>query len=673
LVRASAAESMYGHLTQEVVEALLKAVQDECRLVRIRAAASLAGYPQQMLDMQVRRVLDRATVEFIESMQVRPDDFSSHFNLGNFYMDRSEISLAISSFERAIRLRPKNILPLINVSIAYAREGRRDKAEESLRNALQIEPKNPAANLNLGLLLAEQGRNQEAEQVLREALNSDPNLASAAYNLGIILAQDRIEETLALCRRAYQIYPNNPKYAYTLAFYLNQTGDSEGAVPILERMVDRQAANSNIYFLLGKIFEKQGRTEDAENVYRIAAANEILSQENRSLFAAKIDRSPSISAGALEGNYQKQDGKTIVQSPNTLQLDNYFVWGGSVVKGEDNKYHMLFSLWESGEEYPPFQDGWLINSKIAYAVSDYPNKGFEFKKIVLSGRMFQGDPSAWDAQSVHNPHIKKFNDKYYLYYIGSRDPGPQPKGSPGEYLNKRNRIQQNQKIGVIEFDSFHDLLIGNLKRPDKPLLAPRTRVKKDNVLNPSPEGTTAKPDNLVVVNPSVVYRPSDGKYLLYFKGNLWDPNWRGVHGVAIGDSPVGPFKALENFVFDIRLENGKIASAEDPFVWHNDKLNRFYAVFKDFPGKISGAEPGLAILVSSDGINWQRPINPLFMKKELFFTNGQSLVVSNLERPQLLLSEDGLPLVLYCACSVDPVEDKKDGSTFNVQILLNIK
>ncbi len=396
----------------------------------------------------------------------------------------------------------------------------------------------------------------------------------------------------------------------------------------------------------------------------IVACNQELETEHYNL---------SISVEPLVGEFFKHNGKTSIQSPNTLQHNDYFVWGGSVIKGKNNKYHMLFSLWECGEKWAPFQDGWLINSKIAYAVSDYPNKEFEFQKIVLCGRMFEGDSTAWDAQSVHNPHIKEFNSKYFLYYTGSRDPGPQPKGSPGENLSKRNRIQQSQKIGVLEFDSFQDLLTGKFKRPEKPLLIPRTRVKKDNVLNPSPDGTIAKPDNLIVVNPSVVYRPSDEKYLLYFKGNMWDPNWRGVHGVAIGNSPTGPFTALDDFVFDIRLENGKIASAEDPYVWYYKKLNRFYAVIKDFTGKITGSKPALAILVSSDGINWQKPANSLFMKKELLFTNGQRLDVSNLERPQLFINKDGSPSVLYCACSVEPLRDKKDGSTFNVQIFLNMK
>jgi hypothetical protein len=62
------------------------------------------------------------------------------------------------------------------------------------------------------------------------------------------------------------------------------------------------------------------------------------------------------------------------------------VWGGSVIKGEDHKYHMLFSLWESGPGTENFSNSWVLESKIGYAVSDYPDRDFKFQKIVLQGK-----------------------------------------------------------------------------------------------------------------------------------------------------------------------------------------------------------------------------------------------------------------------------------------------
>lgn len=358
----------------------------------------------------------------------------------------------------------------------------------------------------------------------------------------------------------------------------------------------------------------------------------------------------------------------ILTGPSVLNDADRFVWGASVVKGSDGKYHMLYATWECGDSIPSFTNSWVLHSKIAYAVSDYPDKHFKFQKIVLQGRALDGDSSAWDAQMVHNPHLKQFRGKYYLYYGGSKDPGVQPKGSKGEHVNKRNRVQQFQKIGVIEFDSFEQLMAGNFERPDTPLLTPRTRVKPDHIVAPSPEGTAPKPDNIIVVNPSVVQRPTDGKYLLYFKGNFYNPNWRGVHGVAMADSPSGPFTVTDHFVFDVKMGDGKIASAEDPYVWYHKGHEKFYVVFKDFSGKITEGKPGLAIMESIDGISWTKPLDPFFMKKEVILMGGDTLKVKRLERPQLLVDEVGNPQVLYAACAFVNVNPRTDGSSFNVHI-----
>lgn len=372
----------------------------------------------------------------------------------------------------------------------------------------------------------------------------------------------------------------------------------------------------------------------------------------------------------VPGAVRVEDEKAVLTSPATLKDPDHFVWGASVIRGEDAHYHMFYAVWDAGPDKPPFQDGWLLGSEIAYAVSDYPDRGFTFQKVLLTGSMNEGAPDAWDAQSVHNPHIRKFGDTYYLYFTGSRDPGPQPAGSAGVALSKRNRVQQAQQIGVIAAGSIDDLVNGRWTRPDAPLLSPRTRVKATGVVDPSPPGTVAKPDNMIVVNPSVVYRPRDGKYLLFFKGNLYDPTWRGVHGVAIADSPIGPFAAQDTFVFDVRLPDGRLASAEDPYVWHDPGRDRFYAILKDFSGRITGTKPGLALFTSDDGLAWTVASNPLVSLKRLVFEDGTVLPVHNLERPQLLLDDAGKPQVLYLACSVESVGSKRDGTTFNVHIPL---
>ncbi len=289
LVRASVAEALGDRLTPETVNALLAATDDEYRLVRIRAAAALAGVPREMLDEPQRKKLDHATAEFMAALNARPDDHGAHYNLGNFLMNRGEFTRAIASFNTSLMLQPRSIPPRVNVSLAYNALGQNKEAEASLRAALRIDPSSVAANFNLGLLLAELGRLPEAEKALRTALRTNPTSAIAATNLGIILAQDRIEEGLKWLRHASQLQPHEPKYAHTLAFYLREHGDTEEAIQTLRRIVEQQPGHAGVYMLLGRIHEEQGDSATAVIIYTQAMTNEEISEGERYQFAMRIE------------------------------------------------------------------------------------------------------------------------------------------------------------------------------------------------------------------------------------------------------------------------------------------------------------------------------------------------------------------------------------------------
>lgn len=355
----------------------------------------------------------------------------------------------------------------------------------------------------------------------------------------------------------------------------------------------------------------------------------------------------------------------VLEGPAVFASDDHFVWGASPIKTDDGNYYLVYAAFEAGEV--PFTTAWVTGSQLGLAVSDRPDGNFRQLGIFYNKDGYREDNSRWDAQSVHNPHLRRFGDKYYLYYIGTSDAGNETVKSATGTLDRRSRLQQSLQIGVIEFESFRQLLDGDF-RPGTCILSPRTRVKDTDIVRPSPEGTLPKPDNIIVVNPSVVFRPSDGKYLLYFKGNIYDPHWRGIHGVAIGDSPTGPFTAQDEEVFTIETPDHRKLSAEDPYVWYHPEDRRFYAVFKDFTGDFTKAGPCLAWMQSADGIHWELPEHSLFMKKEIVLTSGDTLQVDRLERPQLLLDEQGNPTVLFAACSVGNVNGKTDGSSFNLQI-----
>jgi tetratricopeptide (TPR) repeat protein len=256
LVRASAAESIALMPTAETLQALVAALSDEYRLVRIRSAAVLTRFSNIFLKGINTKNIEKANGEFLASIMARPDQWTSHYNMGNYYLNRIELKQAVASYDKALKLEPRAVMAMVNSSLAYAGMGENDKADKSLQKALNVAPDNAAANFNLGLLRAEQNNLKCAEKYLKAALKYDPQMAQAAYNLCVMLPKDRIDEAIGFCKKANELRPDDPKYAYTLAFYLYQRGDKDNAVKTLNTIIEKYPGHIDAQMLLREITDK---------------------------------------------------------------------------------------------------------------------------------------------------------------------------------------------------------------------------------------------------------------------------------------------------------------------------------------------------------------------------------------------------------------------------------
>jgi tetratricopeptide (TPR) repeat protein len=250
-------------------------------LVRVRAAASLAPYPASWLQGEDRDKVRKATDEYLASLTSRPDQWSSHYNLGNYYLNRGEVKLALAAYDTALKIEPRAAMVMVNAAMAYAKMGEPDQAEKSLVKAIKIAPENAAAHFNLGLLKAEQKRVKEAEKELREAFRLDPKMAPAAYNLCILSAKDRPKEALSWCKKAVGLNPQEPKYAYTLAFYQIEQKDLQGAAATLKDLLTQRPIFVDGYLLLAETYVQQGERPQAETLLRQVLQREDLPPRDR--------------------------------------------------------------------------------------------------------------------------------------------------------------------------------------------------------------------------------------------------------------------------------------------------------------------------------------------------------------------------------------------------------
>ena len=304
----------------------------------------------------------------------------------------------------------------------------------------------------------------------------------------------------------------------------------------------------------------------------------------------------------------------LAQAPRTpaFESEGYWVWGSSVIKGNDGKYHMFVSRFPKSL---PFHPGWMVASEIVHAISDTPEGPYKFSDIALPARGAQ----YWDGRSTHNPRILEYQNKYYLIYMGSTHPFANPTydqltlDSPWCTVGRSNK-----RIGLAIADSPY----GPWKRFDEPIL----KTKPNTFYS------------FLVSNPSPIIQ-EDGSVMMIFKGRTYvgDDKFSDMAlGMAYAPSIEGPYTVLNNGqpIFQVDGQG----EAEDPFLWKDSR--GYHAIFKDHVAKFTGEKGGGVMAHSPNGIQWTIDKDPKAYSRTVEWEDGKVEMQGQLERP-FLLFENG--------------------------------
>ena len=135
----------------------MEATGDDYRLVRVRAAASLAGYQDLPLkdDGQEKSRGRKQGVPGFNPVTAGPVGIP----LQSWAITTSIAVISsrqLLRMRQALKMEPHGVLAMVNQAMAYARMGENQKANDALQKALKVAPDNAAANFNMGLLKAEE-------------------------------------------------------------------------------------------------------------------------------------------------------------------------------------------------------------------------------------------------------------------------------------------------------------------------------------------------------------------------------------------------------------------------------------------------------------------------------------------------------------------------------------
>ena len=212
-------------------------LSDSNRGVRIRAASLLAAVPAATLSPEDRQRFERAAAEFVEAQRFNADRPEARAALGNFYARRGLTTDAETEFKAALRLSPQFAPAAINLADLYRQTGRDSEGESVLRAAIAASPTDGGLHHALGLALTRLKQPDDALEELRRAAELDPERPRYAYVYAVGLhSAGRKDEALALLKEILARHPDDRESLEALISFNRDAGDFAAALEYAERL-----------------------------------------------------------------------------------------------------------------------------------------------------------------------------------------------------------------------------------------------------------------------------------------------------------------------------------------------------------------------------------------------------------------------------------------------------
>jgi len=227
---------------------------DPVRGVRIEAARVLADIGDDQLSADQRRNREKATSEYVGSLQQDADWPTANVNLGNLRMRQGRPEEAIAVYERALSLDPSFAGAYINLADAYRQQDRDAEGEKLLRRSLTLLPRAPDLHHALGLLLVRKGDKVAAIKELAVATKLAPDNARYGFVYAVGLhSSGKRSEALAVLRAAEARHPYDLDILGALVSMIRETVKPRDALPYARKLAEALPDDPGVKRLLAEL------------------------------------------------------------------------------------------------------------------------------------------------------------------------------------------------------------------------------------------------------------------------------------------------------------------------------------------------------------------------------------------------------------------------------------
>lgn len=208
------------------------------------------------------------------ALQVNSSDPETHNNLGLALKDLHRFPEARAAFEASLKLNSEQPQTLNNLGNVLAATDRHGEAIRAFEAAIRLDPRYVDCMNNLASSLQELGRVDDALSVCNVALRLDDSSGQTLNTLGKLLVQAaQYEEAKIAFERAIEC-GNTIVAKINLSTALKQLGDEQGAIGILQDVLQSEPHNVEAHNHLGVLYEQLGDTANAASEFRLALQHE---------------------------------------------------------------------------------------------------------------------------------------------------------------------------------------------------------------------------------------------------------------------------------------------------------------------------------------------------------------------------------------------------------------
>jgi TolB-like protein/Tfp pilus assembly protein PilF len=269
-------------LESEVAQAIARKVEvtvtgeERARLVAARRVAP--DVYETYLKGQFAKGNSRAEVEeriayFEETIRKDPTFAPAYVGLAEEYDSLGTIFVGgspgeirpkvISAARKALELDPELAEAHVLLAGVLQTQWQWAEAEAEYKRALELNPNDAGAHLGLADWLLCQGRTEEALAWAQRARELDPLGVSGVSNGWILFHARRYDEAIQELRSVLAVHPDYAFAQFVLGFALIGNGQSEEAIPVLEKTVSIMHRSPGSIELLATAYAHAGRRTEA--------------------------------------------------------------------------------------------------------------------------------------------------------------------------------------------------------------------------------------------------------------------------------------------------------------------------------------------------------------------------------------------------------------------------